>query len=614
MTEPAAAVLHTLCGLPPAWAGQNAWRVLDTRFDSGLHFLRTWLAWQNDPHQPRLLHYVALSTTAPSLDELRACAAPYPDLLALVNDLAPHCFGLLPGFNRLTLEGGRLLLTLCVGDLTPLLREQQFVADSVYLDADPADASAWSVWTAKALARCCRRGTTLAITAGTPELLKDLTQCGFELSPVPDTSETSTRQAQFNPRWTIKNTREPALGQAVTVGTCAVIGAGLAGASVAAALAQRGWQVQVLDQGDAPAAGASGLPVGLVVPHVSADDCALSRLSRTGVRLMLHHARSLLQQGQDWDATGTLERRVDGSPGLSPTAPAQALDWSRPGHEKLNDAVWCSDLPAGQPAVWHAQAAWLKPAQLVRAWLRQPGVTFQGNAHVAALRQSGDDWELLNTQGEVLARANRVVFANASGAVPLLENLQANQPALGLHVQQLPVMHGVRGLLSWAMHPGTPDAAFPPFPVNGAGSVIPAIPVDGGAAWFIGSSYQPDNKPESPDAKNHAANLGRLHKLMPHLGQRLDKQFTDGTLLTFKNTRCVTSDRLPVVGPLYAADQPSLWICAGMGSRGLSFSVLCAELLAARWGAEPLPVDTSLAKSLEALRGISAAPKTTEMT
>jgi tRNA 5-methylaminomethyl-2-thiouridine biosynthesis bifunctional protein len=605
MTEPAAAVLHTLCGLPPAWAGQNAWRILDTRFDRGLHFLRTWLAWRNDPHKPRLLHYVALSTTPPSLDELRACAAPYPDLLALVTDLAPHCFGLLPGFNRLTLEGGRLLLTLCVGDLTPLLREQQFVADSVYLDADPAETSAWSIWTTKALARCCRRGTTLAITAGTPELLKDLTQCGFELPPVPNTSETGTQQAQFNPRWTIKNTREPALGQAVTVGTCAVIGAGLAGASVAAALAQRGWQVQVLDQGDTPAAGASGLPVGLVVSHVSADDCALSRLSRTGVRLMLHHARSLLQQGQDWDATGTLERRVDDSPGLSPTAPPQALDWSRPGHEKLNGAPWCSDLPAGQPAVWHAQAAWLKPAQLVRAWLRQPGITFQGNAHVATLRQSGDDWELLNAQNEVLARAHRVVFANASGAVPLLENLQASQPAMGLHVQQLPVMHGVRGLLSWAMHPGTPDAAFPPFPVNGAGSVIPAIPVNGGAAWFIGSSYQPDNKPESPDAKNHAANLGRLHKLIPPLGQLLDKQFTDGRLHSFKNTRCVTSDRLPVVGPLYAAEQPSLWICAGMGSRGLSFSVLCAELLAARWGAEPLPVDTSLAKSLDALRGIS---------
>jgi tRNA 5-methylaminomethyl-2-thiouridine biosynthesis bifunctional protein len=46
-----------------------------------------------------------------------------------------------------------------------------------------------------------------------------------------------------------------------------------------------------------------------------------------------------------------------------------------------------------------------------------------------------------------------------------------------------------------------------------------------------------------------------------------------------------------------------------MGSRGLSFSVLCAELLAARLGAEPLPVEASLARVLHALR----APQTAQI-
>jgi tRNA 5-methylaminomethyl-2-thiouridine biosynthesis bifunctional protein len=60
---------------------------------------------------------------------------------------------------------------------------------------------------------------------------------------------------------------------------------------------------------------------------------------------------------------------------------------------------------------------------------------------------------------------------------------------------------------------------------------------------------------------------------------------------------------MPLVGPLDAGPQPSLWICAAMGSRGLSFSVLCAELLAARIGAETLPVEANLAAALDALRG-----------
>jgi len=611
MAEPTAAVLLHGCGLPGAWAGLSAWRILETRFAQGLQFLTTWRAWKNDPLRPRQLHYVSLTSAPPPLDELLAFAAPFPELLELAQELAPQWFGLLPGFHRLTLDGGRVLLTLCVGDLMALLRQQQFVADSVYLDTDRADhaeVSTWNIWTVKALARCCRRGTGLSTTAAASDLRTDLTQCGFDMQPRQTAPPTGLRSGQFNPRWTIKNTRDSSVGSALKVGTCAVIGAGLAGASVAAALARRGWQVRVLDQGDAPAAGASGLPVGLVVPHVSVDDCPLSRLSRSGVRLMLQQARSLLKKGQDWDATGVLEHRVDGSPGLPSNWPAPGRDWSQMTTLHTADAAWNHGIAADEPAIWHTQAAWLKPAQLVRAWLAQPGITFQGDAKVAAIRQSGDEWELLDAQGQVLARASRVVLANASGALPLLESLQTTLPALGVRVNQLPAMNGLRGQLSWAMHPGAPDAAFPPFPVNGSGSVVPVVPVEGGAAWFIGSSYEPDSKPALPDEKNHATNFGRLHKLLPALSQALEKQFATGAIHAWKQTRCVTYDRLPVVGPLYKADNPGLWICGGMGSRGMTFSVLCAELLAARWGAEPLPVEAGLTQSLTALRGRSAAP------
>lgn len=614
MAEPATATLLQKCGLPQAWCQQAAWRILETRWDRGLRFLNTWHAWKSDPLRPRMLHYVSLMTAPIPAGDLLASAAPYPELKELADEVASQWFGLLPGFHRLTLSGGQVLLTVCVGEVTTLLRQHQFLADSVYLDpapANPAGVPSWDIWTVKALARCCRRGTALASTTGGPELCMALTQCGFEVqsgpTDAPINSASAPLSGQFNPRWTIKHARHPSTRAGVPATSCAVIGAGLAGASVAAALALRGWQVQVLDQGEAPAAGASGLPVGLVVPHVSADDCALSRLSRSGVRLMLQQARHRLCRGQDWDDTGTLERRLDGSPGLPTNWPELGRDWSREAALDTGAAAWLRalhrDTTNQTPAIWHARGAWLKPAHLVQSWLSQPGVTFQGKAQVSTIRQNGDEWELLDAQGQVLTRASRVVFANASAALPLLEKLQPALPLTDLLVKQLPAMQGVRGLLSWAMHPGAPVAAFPPFPVNGAGSVIPVVPMNGEAAWFVGSSYQPDSRPPSPDEKNHAANLERLKKLVPGLGHALASQFAPGLIRAWKNTRCVTSDRLPVVGPLHKADHPSLWICAGMGSRGLSFSVLCAELLAAQWGGEPLPIEAGLARSLDALRG-----------
>lgn len=589
--------------------------MLESDFGRGINFFSTWLAWREDPQRPRMLHYVALTHAPISIEALRACAAHNPEWETLVHELAAQWFGLLTGFHRLTLADGHVLLTLCVGECRNLLGEQQFAADSVYLNSMPADCLTTperTGWTAKALARVCRRGTIMSIDPRVPEIQSDLVNCGFVLEALPEQRATGHLRAVFDPRWTLKNTRKSFRSEAIPVSTCAVIGAGLAGVSVAAALAKRGWQVQVLDQADAPAAGASGLPVGLVVPYVSTDDARLSRLSRAGVRLMLQQAHQLLEAGRDWKATGVLERRVNGSAGLPPGWSGAALDWSRPSSPELAaqemapSHTWKHGIQTPAPAIWHTHAAWLKPAALINALLRQPGLSFQGGAQVSGLRLNGDDWELLDARHQVLARAKQVVFANASGTALLIQSLQTSLPNLGVDIHRLPVMHGVHGQLSWFRHPDQPNPAFPPFPVNGAGSVIAQVPTDEdsapGMAWFVGSSYQPDKLPPVSPATKHAANLGRLHKLIPGLGRALAPQFADGLLNAWRGTRCVTADRLPVLGPLDTGDHPSLWICAGLGSRGLSLSVLCGELLAAQWCAEPWPIEAGLAQSLDAMR------------
>jgi tRNA 5-methylaminomethyl-2-thiouridine biosynthesis bifunctional protein len=244
-----------------------------------------------------------------------------------------------------------------------------------------------------------------------------------------------------------------------------------------------------------------------------------------------------------------------------------------------------------------------------------------GNAQVSSLEKQDGQWRLLNAQGHELCSAHRVVFANAGGALPLLLSMQ-NQHSDGvnkLSIHRLPSTQAMRGLLSWGVHASAQKSAqmqFPNRPVNGSGSVIPWVPLDAGLgssteinqAWYVGSSYQNDKETEREDAANHLSNLERLKQLIPKLGAELAPEFQPEVVRTWKNTRCVTLDRLPLVGPLLNADHPSLWICAGMGSRGMSFSVLCAELLAAQWGNEPLPVSATLAQSLYALRGRGTKP------
>lgn len=592
MTEPVhgavQAALHAT-GLQQAWATRPTWRILDIQFDL-LRFLALWQAWQADAQRPRVLHVVALTRQPPTLSELQAtqAASEHPQH---VQELAAQWHGLLPGFHRLLLAQGQLVLTLCVGELQPLLREQQFEADTVLLD----DQAPWDRWSAKALARCCRRGTPLAWVGPSPgpapALREVLGQSGFVFQ---------ANRAEYAPHWALKSSRETLRTQATAPATCAVIGAGLAGASVAAALARRGWRVQVLDAALMPAAGASGLPAGLVVPHVSADDSPRSRLSRAGVRLMLQEASRLLPAGVDWALSGVLEQRLDGRAGLPAHWPAAGGEISRPA-PPLETSPWHEGCPA-VPALWHAQAAWIKPARLVQAWLAQPRVQFCGNAKVSTLRRtdtpSGTVWQLLDRDGQLLGSASQVVLANASDAPRLLDSLRAELPELA----QLPPVHEMRGVLSAGLRQAGDEAALPPFPVNGLGALIPSVPTEDGLAWYAGATYEAAQQPPAIATEHHHRNLEKLRTLLPVAARALAPAFTPEAARGWGGTRCVSADRLPLVGPLEDGPRPTLWINAAMGSRGLSFSLLCAELLAARLGAEPWPVEASLAHFLHARR------------
>ena len=499
------------------------------------------------------------------------------DLAPLADDLVRQWRGLTSGFHRLSFDGGRVLLTLGVGDARDMLREQAFTADAVFLDgfSPPLNPDMWALPTLKAVARLCRRGTRLATWTIAAQLRRDLATCGFQVSKAPGLPpKRDCLQAVFDPAWSPR-------GQAVATGRApgraAVIGAGLAGAAVAASLARRGWQVQVLDAADAPAAGASALPAGLLAPHTSPDDNLLSRLSRMGVRITLQQAAELLSDGNDWSPCGVLEQRLDDARPL-PDLGEAGRDWQC-------DAAALAERPAhAQPnAVWHALAAWVRPAALVNAWLNSPGITWRGGCRVDCLRPAGGGWTVLDATGTVLAQADLVVVAAALDTAALLGTAGVAPPQL----------HPVRGQVSWA-HTGN-TAPLSPHALNGNGHFIPAAPVHGQQAWLCGSTYGRADRDTAPRGADHAANLQRLRGLSTGIADTLAPAFDAGAVQAWTGVRCTSRDRRPLVGEL----APGLWTSTAMGSRGLTFAALSAELMAARLHAEPSPLPQRMSQALD---------------
>lgn len=554
------------------WAQRPHWCILQTGSGRVADFLHLRHAWQQDAQRPERLHVVLLEPwPAP---EAIPQGAPAP-LGALGRELQAQWWGLTPGLHRLAFEDGRVLLSLFVGLPGDALRELTFTADTIRLGPPGPDAPR-DLATIKALTRLCRRGTRLWARQADAPLRHALASAGFVgfSGSVPSEADDDALAAVYDPAWQPKGLRP----EAPTPSEAVVIGGGLAGAAAAASLARRGWRVQVLDRATAPASGASALPAGLMAPHLSPDDGLLSRLSRSGVRLTRGEAQRLLRAGIDWGPDGALEHRI--KPNARPVqSEGFAADWSRSaGAAEMEQAL----LPDMAQAAWHAPAAWVRPAALVRAWLDHPRIQWRGGAAVASLEGGAGQWRVRAEQGEVLADAPQVVLAAALGSAALSGHRLLLQP--------------VRGQVSWAPH--DPGLALPPFPVNGNGHFLPAVPIDGATAWMCGSSYGRGDTDTAARAEDHAANFARIRTLLPMVAPQLAPAFTAGRVQAWCGVRCASTDRRPLVGEI----EPGLSVSTAMGSRGLTFAALCGELLAARLHGEPLPLPLSLAMALDVRR------------
>ncbi len=557
--------------------------MLDTDFGDGGRFLAVWRQWHNTPGHGPVLHFVGLLPAGKPL-------TPQPvDAQAQELARALRQMDACEGFHRLLLGHGQVSLTLCWGNTSSALAQQSMQADLVYLHALSTAAPPLA-----AVAKCCKRGTQLHLTRTSPAPGADETQALKRLGFHPGAADAWV----FDPAWPVQRSRQAPRGAWTQTQHCTIIGAGISGAAVARALALRGWQVQVLDAQTGPAAGASGLPAGLVSPLHSADNGPVSQLTRSGCALARQHAQALLLRGQDWESSGAWLRR--------PAA---------------------TDVQDAPPAQWLPEALWLKPSNLVRAWLATAGVTFTGNTRVHRLERQGQDWVCLDEGGQELARSALLVIANALDAARLLApaggatdtTLATSAPRAPLQqasksprhlppettpalTQALAGLHPMYGGVSIGCCAGL--ANLPAHPVQGRGNFLPSVPLtqhpDQRRHWLAGASFDP--QPGTATQTLHQANRERLAQHLPEVAAALAPQFDAAQVQLWRGQRCVSHDRLPLVGAVQAAPDASLWISAAMGARGLSLAALCAELLAARIHGEPLPVPARLAKLLDAQR------------
>lgn len=596
-------------GLPARWQGRGQFVVLETGFGLGTNFLATLQAWRADPQRPRRLHYVSVER-----HPLRAAdlvnAAP-DELRQLAAELSNRWPLPLPGLHRLHFDDGAVTLTLALGDARALLPQLVLGANAIYLDgfSPELNPELWDAPLLKAVARLARPGATLATYTAARAVRDALAAAGFEVALRPGYArKRHMLAARFAPRWRVRRHEPPIAHEGER--RAVVVGAGLAGAHAADALARRGWQVSVLDAAECAAAGASALPWGLLHPQVSADDSLAARLSRAGFLWARQRLAALAPMGDDalWRPAGvaqlaTGDDEAAGWQTLADTAawPSEYAAFASP--DALEARLRLAPRRGGW---WFAQGATVSAAAWCHRLLAQPGIAVHPRARVQRLARAAEDalWQALDADGRVLASAPTMVVASALDAPRLLGP------------DWLPVQ-AVRGRISYVDAPALQTLAAG---LTGDGYLVHAP--DGSIG--IGASYEltlpGTTAPGELDAERvHEGNLARLARLV---AMPVEARVTG----VFDGLRCVAPDRLPYAGAMpdvpgceraaaalrgaHLADLPrvtGLYSSCALGSRGLTLAPLIGELIAAQAEGEPWPVERDLAAAVDPARRLLAA-------
>ena len=551
------------CGLPERWQHRKSFTVAELGFGSGLNFLGLldlWLA--SDRRPDAWLHFVSVEKFLMTAEDAAKVLGRWSGIRA--EELIARWPVRTRGLQRIMFEQFNVTLTLYVGDVRDWLKSHEFKADAWFLDGF-APAKNESMWSenifgelASHSAEGCRIGTYTVAGA----VRRGLAAAGFEVSKAEGFGRKRERLEAVR-NGPMREFCEPDIFltsvSPVRPANVTVIGAGIAGASVARSFASRGVPVRVIDQENAPASGASGNPMALIMPRLDAADTSQARF------LIQSYLYAL-----------SFYRRLEPG-GVKPVDVCQRAQLADP---PLDETWFAGDLTPDQSILTHKNAGMIYPEKIVSALLDHPLIECAFDQNINDINKRVDEAD------------NQTLFVIAAG----------QQSGYILKEMQLPLA-GKQGQVEFGRLANDRG-------VSALASGTYAL--SDGPNFLFGATFEDISDDQAP-AVNEAArseNLEGLRTLKPDWVDDVSR----ANLSSRASVRSTTPDRFPVMGAVFSADDvsealapirmgarvsqsapsnPNLFVVTGLGSRGFTFAPLLAETLVSLALEAPSPLARS---------------------
>lgn len=593
-------------------AAPGVFTIAELGFGTGLNFLSCWQLWQQTACKKLRLHFISCEKHPMQRQALARALQQWPQLTALSAALLEQYPDHTPGYHRLrfpepTREQSGVVLDLYYGDALAMLQQQSSPGtriDAWFLDGfSPAlNPELWNDELLQTIAIMCKSGSTLSSYSVTGRVVRTLKSLGFNVEK---------RKGYGPKRQMLFACFEPSAGDQQTrpnSGTTAiVIGAGLAGATVASSLARRGVRVTVLEQADAIAAGASGNKQAVVQLRLNKQLDSQCQFHLHSYLYALRFYRRLSDETKNtfaWHGCGVLTlnsaythtRQSADSQRLSeiyahyPDSVLQAVD--------AGQAQAITGLDIKEDGLWQAAGGWMNPRLCCESCLDHTLITVETGTRVASLEKTDTGWKV--HADKQTFEADCVVIANSFAA------REFEQTAL------YPVSP-LRGQVSYVQKTARSEKLL-----QVVCSQRYLAPADADGQHCIGASYIKNATDTAISEQEHAENITKLGELAALM------TFPADTALAGRaGIRGASQDYLPVAGPVpdpdlpelrYGGSQhvssqssdiqrlPGLYISSGHGSHGTVSCPIIAEHIASLICQEASPLPQVLADVIDPVR------------
>lgn len=635
----------------PANTPNKIFTIAETGFGTGLNFLASWRLWEQTAPANWQLHYVSTEKHPLTPEDLARALGALPELAHWVQPLLANYPLMIAGQHLLKFQHGRVNLHLLLGDTCDGLEQLRISDHPAYGNSGPTinawfldgfapsrNPSMWNDTLYRLIRDLSEAGTTLATFTAASEVRRGLERQGFSLSrpkgfgtkrnmlcgvlssiSSPTSNNHSKRdQNRAVAPWYINKERRPT-GKRV-----AVIGAGLAGLSTAYAMAQRGWQVTVVERAAKLAQGASGNPQGMFYTKLSAEAGTLNQFALASYLYALRHYQSLATTNLSPEAIqfcGVLQLAI----GAKNRKILPAIQRVFQGMDQLvqfvdaQQASALAGIKLDYEGWFYPGAGWASPVAICQAYSQHPNIEMRYHSEVLSIQSvetttNDHAWRLYaasdaregdarDARGQALLDADVLIIANSRDALHFEQSRELPLQTIRGQISELPDSSAGR-LKTVLCHEGY---------------VTP--PIDGHLS--LGATFDKNDSDTGLRALDHQRNIDSLLSAVPDLAPvdpALWEQPGGRAAL-----RCASPDYLPLIGPLpqrqalierfaplaknarHAIAEPGcyypgLYINLAHGSRGLTSTPLCSELLAAIICAEPLPLPRQLATALNPAR------------